>query len=84
MTNLSGRFATSIYDDLVIVHHQTSKSSMIFDINLTPNEIHGQTKYHLPIISKCCIEPMKINNLVDYDLCKLSFFEFFSDCFLHL
>ena len=69
ITNLSGRFAINIVDDLIIVHHQTSKSSLIFDINLPPNEIYGNTKYHLPIISKCVIRPYKINNLIDYELC---------------
>lgn len=71
ITNLTGRFATNIVDDLVIIHHQTTKSSMIFDINLSANEINEQIKFHLPIISKCTIRPYKINNVIDYDLCKL-------------
>ncbi|KAI2801546.1 hypothetical protein BLOT_011100 [Blomia tropicalis] len=68
ITYLSGKFAINIVDDLIVVHHQTSKSSIIFDINLPPNEIHGNTKYHVPIISKCVIKPYKINNLIDYQL----------------
>nr|XP_027201920.1 regulator of MON1-CCZ1 complex-like [Dermatophagoides pteronyssinus] len=68
ITNLTGRFATNIVDDLVIIHHQTTKSSMIFDINLSANEINDQIKFHLPIISKCTIRPYKINNVIDYDL----------------
>ena len=70
-TNLSGRFAINIVDDLIIVHHQTSKSSLVFDINLCPSEISGNVKYHVPIMSKCVIKPYKINDLIDYDLCKL-------------
>ncbi|KAH7645289.1 regulator of MON1-CCZ1 complex protein bulli isoform X2 [Dermatophagoides farinae] len=68
ITNLTGRFAINIVDDIVIIHHQTTKSSMIFDINLSANEIVDNVKYHLPIISKCAIRPYKINNVIDYDL----------------
>lgn len=68
MTNLSGRFAINIVDDLIVVHHQTSKSSLIFDINLSQSEVYGGAKCHLPIVSKCVIKPYKINNLIDYEL----------------
>lgn len=34
----SGRFAMSVIDDLIIVHHQASASSMLFDIGLTGEE----------------------------------------------
>ncbi len=70
MTNLSGRFAINIVDDLIVVHHQTSKSSLIFDINLSQSEVYGGAKCHLPIVSKCVIKPYKINNLIDYELCE--------------
>lgn len=76
-TNLSGRFAINICDDLIIVHHQTSKSSLVFDINLSPNEICQNVKCHLPIISKCVIKPYKINNIVDYELCKWQLWRLF-------
>ncbi|OTF73383.1 Mic1-like protein, partial [Euroglyphus maynei] len=68
ITNLTGRFAINIVDDLVIIHHQTTKTSMIFDINLSAEEIVDNVKFHLPIISKCSIKPYKINNVIEYDL----------------
>lgn len=70
MTNLSGRFAINIVDDLIVVHHQTSKSSLIFDINLSQSELYGGAKCHVPIVNKCIIKPYKINNLIDYELCE--------------
>ncbi|XP_076262883.1 regulator of MON1-CCZ1 complex protein bulli isoform X2 [Rhynchophorus ferrugineus] len=45
---LSGRFAINIVDDLILVHHQASRSSQVFDIAL-PGESDGTVKYHVAI-----------------------------------
>ncbi|KAI7690190.1 hypothetical protein SSS_10832 [Sarcoptes scabiei] len=72
LTNLTGKFAINIVDNLVVVHHQTSKASLIFDINLPAHEIKGNVKYHQPIIPRCTIEPHKINSLIHYELYSLN------------
>lgn len=69
LTNLSGRFAINIVDDLVVVHHQASKTSLLFDLNLTPTDKFNDIGYHTPLISKCSIKAYKINNVIDYELC---------------
>ena len=38
--NLSGRFTLNIIDELVIVHHRNSYSSLVFDIRI-PGEFDG-------------------------------------------
>ncbi|XP_003748124.1 regulator of MON1-CCZ1 complex [Galendromus occidentalis] len=47
---VSGRFAINLIDNLIIVHHQSSKTSQIFDIGL---EGHQETNivYHSPIVA---------------------------------
>ncbi|XP_060521018.1 regulator of MON1-CCZ1 complex isoform X2 [Cylas formicarius] len=42
---LSGRFAINVVDDLILVHHQASRSSQVFDIAL-PGEHDGHVRYH--------------------------------------
>eukprot|EP00111_Clytia_hemisphaerica_P004587 TCONS_00013170-protein len=51
-----GRFAVNVVDNLVGVHHQASKTSMIFDINL-PGDFDGQVTYYHPVLSPLPIEP---------------------------
>lgn len=46
---LSGRFAINVVDDLILVHHQASKTSMVFDIAL-PGESDGSVTYHSPVV----------------------------------
>lgn len=53
-----GRFATNVVDNLVIVHHQSSKTSMLFDIKL-PGESDGFVTYHRPIVPPSSIHPFK-------------------------
>jgi len=67
-----GRFAVNVVDNLVAVHHQASKTSMIFDINL-PGDFDGQVTYYHPVLSPLPIEPFVMrfgnsserNNAVD-------------------
>ncbi|XP_063701489.1 regulator of MON1-CCZ1 complex [Culicoides brevitarsis] len=56
-----GRFAINIVDDLVIVHHQASKTSLIFDIYL-PGETDSVTGVttHLPLTPGKPIKPFHL------------------------
>ncbi|XP_064472705.1 regulator of MON1-CCZ1 complex-like [Ornithodoros turicata] len=54
----SGRFAANVVDNLVIVHHQSSRTSMLFDIRL-PGESDGFVNYHRPIVPPSPIRPFK-------------------------
>lgn len=55
--NLSGRFTLNIIDELIVVHHRNSYSSMIFDIRIA-GEFDGYTTCNYPIIKKACIQPI--------------------------
>ncbi len=57
--DMSGRFALNIVDNLVVVHHQASKTSMIFDIKLG-GESDGYAKYHHPVLSPLPIKPFSL------------------------
>lgn len=54
--DMSGRFAISVIDNLIIVHHQASKKSMIYDIRM-PGETDGFVTYHSPVVSPYPIKP---------------------------
>ena len=56
-----GRFAVNVVDNLVAVHHQASKTSMIFDINL-PGNYDGQVTHYHPVLSPLPIEPFSIQS----------------------
>nr|CAG4641510.1 EOG090X028B [Eurycercus lamellatus] len=56
----SGKLAVSILDNLVIVHHQASKSSSIFDISL-PGESDGRVVTLNPFLSSVVIRPYFLN-----------------------
>ncbi|XP_041484541.1 regulator of MON1-CCZ1 complex-like isoform X1 [Lytechinus variegatus] len=58
--NMSGRFAVNVVDNLVVVHHQASKTSMVFDIGLTPNETDNYCNYHHPVLAPLPIKPVKL------------------------
>lgn len=51
-----GRFAVNVVDNLIAVHHQASKTSMVFDINLVGDSDGMMTYYH-PVLSPLPIEP---------------------------
>ncbi|XP_034184365.2 regulator of MON1-CCZ1 complex protein bulli [Osmia lignaria lignaria] len=53
--DVSGRFAINVVDNLIIVHHQASKTSMIFDIML-PGVSDGTVMHHTSVAAA---KPMK-------------------------
>lgn len=57
----SGRVALNIIDNVVIVHHQTTATSLLFDIGLN-GEVNQQNKvtYHSPLTAGKPIKPCKL------------------------
>lgn len=53
-----GRFAVNVVDNLIVVHHQASKTSMIFDLK-SGGEYDGQISYHYPVLSPLPIQPCR-------------------------
>lgn len=56
----SGKFAVSILDNLIVVHHQASKTSSIFDINLA-SESDGRFVSLNPLLASVAIRPYFFN-----------------------
>ncbi|KAK6491090.1 regulator of MON1-CCZ1 complex-like [Huso huso] len=56
--NTTGKFALNVVDNLVVVHHQSSQTSMIFDIKLRDTE--GTLNVHQPVLPARSIHPYKI------------------------
>lgn len=56
---LSGRFAINVVNNLIVVHHQASRTSVIFDINLD-GESDGFVRYHHPVVSPLPIRPFRL------------------------
>lgn len=56
---LTGNFALNVLDNLIIIHHQSSKTSMAFDISLD-GESDGMAIRHHPILPPLPIHPFKI------------------------
>ncbi|KAL4226404.1 hypothetical protein ACF0H5_014387 [Mactra antiquata] len=56
---MSGRFAINVVDSLIVVHHQASKTSVIFDIHLD-GESDGYILSHYPVVSPLPIKPFKL------------------------
>ncbi|MBN3271854.1 RMC1 protein, partial [Polyodon spathula] len=56
--NTTGKFALNVVDNLVVVHHQSSQTSMIFDIKLRDTE--GTVNIHQPVLPARSIHPYKI------------------------
>uniref|UniRef100_A0A2C9KK17 Uncharacterized protein n=1 Tax=Biomphalaria glabrata TaxID=6526 RepID=A0A2C9KK17_BIOGL len=56
---MSGRFAINVVDNLIMVHHQASKTSVIFDIHLE-GKSDGYVTYHYPVLSPLGIKPFKL------------------------
>ncbi|XP_020628604.1 uncharacterized protein C18orf8-like [Orbicella faveolata] len=53
--NMIGRFAVNVVDNLVIVHHQASKTSMLFDVRLG-GDFDGQITYFQPVLAPLPLE----------------------------
>uniref|UniRef100_A0A7N9ANP2 Regulator of MON1-CCZ1 n=1 Tax=Mastacembelus armatus TaxID=205130 RepID=A0A7N9ANP2_9TELE len=56
--NTTGKFALNIVDNLVVVHHQSSQTSMIFDIKLKEPDCAVNT--HQPVLPARSIHPYRI------------------------
>uniref|UniRef100_A0A7N6BYH1 Mic1 domain-containing protein n=1 Tax=Anabas testudineus TaxID=64144 RepID=A0A7N6BYH1_ANATE len=56
--NTTGKFALNIVDNLVVVHHQSSQTSLIFDINLRESDSAVNT--HQPVLPARSIHPYRI------------------------
>ncbi|KAF3703883.1 putative protein C18orf8 Colon cancer-associated protein Mic1 [Channa argus] len=56
--NTTGKFALNIVDNLVVVHHQSSQTSLIFDINL--KEPDSAVNTHQPVLPARSIHPYRI------------------------
>lgn len=56
----SGRFAINIVDDLVVVHHQATGTSMLFDIALSGETDSAGVVHHTPITPGRPIKPFAL------------------------
>jgi len=70
--NLAGRFTLNLIDELIIVHHRQSFSSMIFDIKISSTgEFDGYVTCNVPIINRASIQstdiPMAHVSLINND-----------------
>ncbi|SPP85158.1 regulator of MON1-CCZ1 complex isoform X2 [Drosophila guanche] len=54
--SLVGRFAINTVDNLIVVHHQATGTSLLFDISLTGEVIQDIT-YHAPVTTGRSIKP---------------------------
>ncbi|XP_018789657.1 PREDICTED: uncharacterized protein C18orf8 [Bactrocera latifrons] len=54
-----GRFAINTVDNLIVVHHQASATSLLFDIALNGEQANGVT-YHTPITPGRSIRPFAL------------------------
>ncbi|XP_074038538.1 regulator of MON1-CCZ1 complex protein bulli [Leptinotarsa decemlineata] len=55
----AGRFAVNVVDDIILVHHQASRSTLLFDTAL-PGESDGNVKYHTPIAPARSLRPARL------------------------
>uniref|UniRef100_A0A8C6VYH8 Regulator of MON1-CCZ1 n=1 Tax=Nothobranchius furzeri TaxID=105023 RepID=A0A8C6VYH8_NOTFU len=56
--NTTGKFALNIVDNLVVVHHQSSQTSLIFDIKLKEPDCAVNT--HQPVLPARSIHPYRL------------------------
>ncbi|XP_032520567.2 regulator of MON1-CCZ1 complex [Danaus plexippus] len=59
-TGLVGRFAVSVIDDLVVIHHQSSQTSLIFDI-MEEAKPENNTVVHKPIVQGISMRPAVVD-----------------------
>lgn len=61
MMDISGRFTLSVVDDLIIVHHQAWKTSLLFDIMFNSSDCSlGQVKKHQAVLAPLAIAPARL------------------------
>ena len=62
--DMSGRFTLSVVDNLVVVHHQGMKTSLLFDIayegELSPTATATSCRRHLPMLAPLSIAPTQL------------------------
>ncbi|XP_075164805.1 regulator of MON1-CCZ1 complex protein bulli [Haematobia irritans] len=56
---LKGRFAINTVDNLIVVHHQASATSLLFDISLS-GEISNDVTYHTPVTAGRSVRPFAL------------------------
>ena len=71
---LTGKFAINIVDDIIVVHHQTSQTSLLFDINLPETKKKGIVSYHSPIVPPYTIKPFKVKDNQQCELYSTNWF----------
>ncbi|XP_017756896.1 PREDICTED: uncharacterized protein C18orf8 isoform X2 [Eufriesea mexicana] len=57
--DVNGKFAINVVDNLIIVHHQTTKTSMIFDVML-PGVSDGTVMHHTSVVPAKPIKPYNL------------------------
>ncbi|OCT95080.1 uncharacterized protein LOC100137621 isoform X1 [Xenopus laevis] len=58
--NRTGKFALNVVDNLVVVHHQDTETSVIFDIRLK-GESDGTVTLHQPVLPARSIQPYQMS-----------------------
>lgn len=58
--DVGGKLAVSVLDNLVVVHHQASKTSSLYDVNL-PGESDGRVITLQPFLASITIRPFYFN-----------------------
>ena len=57
--DMTGRFTLSVVDNLVVVHHQGWKTSLLFDISYEGEQV-GSFKRHQPMLAPLSIAPTRV------------------------
>ena len=60
MMDISGRFTLSVVDNLIIVHHQAWKTSLLFDIMFKQDDPSAVVKKHEAVLAPLSIGPTKL------------------------
>lgn len=77
-----GRFAMNVVDDVIVVHHQDTKTSLLFDISLQgyADPIDNVIR-HLPMTTGRAIKPFQLKlpgisseSVLECELCELKMF----------
>ncbi|XP_050549386.1 regulator of MON1-CCZ1 complex isoform X2 [Spodoptera frugiperda] len=60
-TGLVGRFAVNVVDDLVVVHHQASQTSQVFDI-MEQSKPENGCVIHIPVVGGVSLQPAALGD----------------------
>ncbi|CAB3220267.1 unnamed protein product [Arctia plantaginis] len=60
-TGLVGRFAVNVVDDLVVVHHQSSQTSQLFDI-MEESKPENNIVIHIPVVTAESMKPALVGD----------------------